>query len=197
MIAQLYAHILLFFQQAMRWYNRSPAGRAFSAIFKPYELHYQDAAEQIKTCAQAVNDLASAASRTEIRDINITIQLMRRDSHRREEKLLQMQTQLQETQRTQLRMEKSVHSMLQIATSAQSLSLAIRNGELIAKRRPQSRHRPDPHQCPRHDASRTRYSFFADPANSEAEYMPPGVSRQSPVYFQAVAIDQASRARTT
>ena len=120
----------------MRWYNRSPAGRAFSAIFEPYELHYQDTAEQIKTCAQAVNDLANAASRTEIRDINITIQLMQRDSHRREEKLLEMQTQLQEIQETQLKMETSADHRLQIATSTHFLLLSLCHRVLIAIRRP-------------------------------------------------------------
>jgi hypothetical protein len=112
-IAQLYGHILVFLSQAMRWYNRSPAGRAFSSIFKPYELQYQDTAEQIENCAEAVKDLASAASRTELRDVHITIQSM----HQR---LLDVQAQLRETQKFQLKIETSVDHVLQVTTSAPS-----------------------------------------------------------------------------
>src|ERR1700712_2813302 len=41
-ICSLYAHILLFFQKAVKWYNLGPAGRALSSLFKPFELHYED-----------------------------------------------------------------------------------------------------------------------------------------------------------
>lgn len=109
--------MLLFFQGALRWYSRSPAGRTFSTIFKPYELTYQDTVEKIRVCAQAVSDIANAVSRTEVKDMNITIQLMRRDSGRREEKLREMQTQLRQTQEVQLKTERSVKDMLQVVTS--------------------------------------------------------------------------------
>ena len=116
-ISQLYAHIMLFFQQAMRWYNRSSAGRAFSSIFKPYELEYEDTVEQIKLCAEAINDMASAASRAEVRDMHITIQLMRKEMQRRDQKLTKMQLQVKETQRIQLQIHEAVNDSLQIATS--------------------------------------------------------------------------------
>lgn len=115
-ISQLYAHLLLFLQQAMRWYNHSPAGRAFHSIFKP--LEYQDTVEQIKVCAQAVNDIASAASRTEIRDIHITIQLMQQHSRQREQRLVEMQAELLRTQQAQLEMVEKVDRVLQTTIGA-------------------------------------------------------------------------------
>jgi hypothetical protein len=108
---------MLFFQQAMRWYNRSPAGRAISSIFKPYELEYQDTVDQIKLCAEAVHDLASAASRAEIRDMNITINLLREDMQLRQQTLVEMQNRLTQTQENHLKIEESVNRTLQVAIS--------------------------------------------------------------------------------
>jgi hypothetical protein len=116
-ISQLYAHIILFFQQAVRWYNRSSAGRAFSSIFKPYELEYEDTIEQIKLCAEAISDMASAASRAEVRDMHITIQLMRREMQRRDQKLTEMQLQVRNTQRKQSQMHEIISDSLQVANS--------------------------------------------------------------------------------
>lgn len=79
-ISRLYAPILVFFQQALRWYNRSRVGRALSAVFSPYELKYKDTVEQIQRCAKAVNDMAAAKSRAEIRDIHISLEMMRRET---------------------------------------------------------------------------------------------------------------------
>lgn len=108
---------MLFFQQAIRWYNRSSAGRAFSSIFKPYELEYEDTIEQIRLCAEAINDMASAASRAEVRDMHITIQLMRREMQRRDQKLTEMQLQVKDTQRKQLQMHETVNNSPQVANS--------------------------------------------------------------------------------
>lgn len=116
-VAELYAHIMLFLQKAMRWYNRSPAGRAISSFLKPYELEYQDTVEQIKLCAETVHDLASAASRAEIRDINITINLLRREMQQRQETLDEMQRKLAETQENHLKVDESVNCALQVAIS--------------------------------------------------------------------------------
>jgi len=101
----------------MRWYHRSPAGRALSSIFKPFELEYEDTVEQIKLCAEAINDIANAASRAEVRDMHITIQLMRREMQRRDQKLTEMQSQVKATQCTQLKMEEKINDSLLVATS--------------------------------------------------------------------------------
>ena len=113
-IARLYAHILLFFQQAVRWYTMGPAGRAFSSIFKPFDLDYKDTVEQIKLCSQTVNDIASASSRAEIRDIHITIQMQNRQLQERDKKLHEMQLQLKEIQS---KIDSSTSQVLQVSTS--------------------------------------------------------------------------------
>lgn len=101
----------------MRWYNRSSIGRAFSTILKPYELEYEETVEQIRLCAEAINDIASAAGRAEVRDMHITIQLMRREMERRDQKLTEMQSQVKEAQRMQLQMNELLSNSLQVATS--------------------------------------------------------------------------------
>ena len=113
-IARLYAHILLFFQQAVRWYTMGPAGRAFSSIFKPFDLDYKDTVEQIKLCSQTVNNIANASSRAEIRDIHITIQMQNRQLQERDKKLHEMQLQLKEIQS---KIDRSTSQVLQVATS--------------------------------------------------------------------------------
>lgn len=120
-IARLYAHILLFFQQAVRWYTMGPAGRAFSSIFKPFDLDYKDTVEQIKLCSQTVNDIANASSRAEIRDIHITIQMQNRQLQERDKKLHEMQLQLKEIQS---KIDSSTSQVLQVATIKQNICWA-------------------------------------------------------------------------
>lgn len=108
---------MLFFQQSMRWYNRSSVGRGFSAILKPYELEYEDIVEQIKLCAKAINDIASAASRAEVRDMHITIQLIRQDMQKRDQKLVEMQLQAKNAQKSRLQLAELVTQSIQVATS--------------------------------------------------------------------------------
>ncbi|KAF2195728.1 hypothetical protein K469DRAFT_17491 [Zopfia rhizophila CBS 207.26] len=77
--SRLYKHVLLFFAQAIKWYNRSPLGRAFSAAFTPYELKYKDTVEQIKLYSRTIKDIAVAKSQAELRDMHISIKLMQQD----------------------------------------------------------------------------------------------------------------------
>jgi hypothetical protein len=90
-VATLYAHILLFLQQAVKWYNVGPAGRALTSLFKPFELSYKETLEEIRLCAKTIDDISSLASKVEIREIK---GLLQRESARlteREEKLHEMQ----------------------------------------------------------------------------------------------------------
>lgn len=113
-ISRLYAHIILFFQQAVKWYSMSSAGRAFSSIFKPFELDYKDTVEEIKLCSQTVNNIASAASRAELRDLHDIVKEQHKQDLERDAKLQQMQTQLKNLQD---RWDVSNAHMIQIATS--------------------------------------------------------------------------------
>jgi hypothetical protein len=97
-ISRLYAHIILFLQQAMKWYTMSSAGRAVSSIFKPFELNYQDTVDEIKLCTQTINDIAGLASRAELRDMHINIQTQYRQLRERDSRLHEMQKQLKDIQ---------------------------------------------------------------------------------------------------
>ena len=114
-VSRLYAHVILFFQQTVKWYNMSSAGRAISSIFKPFELDYKDTVEQIKLCSDTVDEIANAAARAEIRDMHITIQLQQT---RFDKKLEEMQLQMKEMQRGISDTIGGVTQVLQVATSA-------------------------------------------------------------------------------
>ena len=74
-LSRVYAHIILFFHLCVQWYNRSPLGRLWSSITSPFELDYQELVEQIQLSSKAVDDLANAGSRAEVRDIHILTEL--------------------------------------------------------------------------------------------------------------------------
>jgi hypothetical protein len=72
-LSRLYAYVIRFLHLCVRWYSRSSLGRFFSGLKNPFKLDYQDLVEQIKVCSAAIEDLANAGARVEIRDIS-TIQ---------------------------------------------------------------------------------------------------------------------------
>jgi len=111
-IGRLYAHILLFFQSALKWYRAHPFQRAVRSIIKPYDLEYKETVEQIELCAQNVNEIASAANRAEIRDMHLTIQEMQSEMHNRDQKLLAMQHELRQLYS---KTDDSVSRILQVA----------------------------------------------------------------------------------
>lgn len=121
-ISRLYAHILLFLQQAMKWYNMSPARKAVSSIFLPFELHYQDTVDEVKLCAQMVNDIAGMANRAELRDVHITIQSLDQQLRQRDSKLLEMQVQLNHIQE---KLDISTSTILEVATSQYSMPILL------------------------------------------------------------------------
>lgn len=72
-ISRLYAHILKFLLRAVKWYQMSPAGRAFSAIRKPFDLDLKDIVEQVWLCSERIEKIASTASKAELRDVHLKI----------------------------------------------------------------------------------------------------------------------------
>lgn len=120
-VSHLYAHIILFFQKSVKWYNMSSAGRALSSIFKPFELEYEDTILEINLCAQNVNDIASAASRAELRQV---YNVQQKELEARDERLREMQEQLEARDERLREMQKQLKDIqektcmfLQIATS--------------------------------------------------------------------------------
>ena len=116
-ISRLYAHIILFFQKAVKWYNMGSARRAISSILHPFELEYQDTVEEIRLCSQTVDDIANAAGRAELRDVHITIQTLQQQLLERDKRLHEMQRQQNEIHEKMAKFDIRATCLLQIATS--------------------------------------------------------------------------------
>jgi hypothetical protein len=111
-LSRLYAYIILFLQLCVRWYNRSPLGRLWSAITTPFELDYQELVEQIHLCSKAVDDLANAGARAEIRHIRIVLDLHHAQSRKWDTKLLEIQK----------RFDDSMVQLLQVVISSKTIT---------------------------------------------------------------------------
>lgn len=97
-VANIYAHILLFLKQAVKWYTVGPAGRALTALFKPFELSYKETVEQIRLCARTIDSIASISSKAEVREINNFLQEESQRLMRRDKKLYEMQSRFEVAQ---------------------------------------------------------------------------------------------------
>jgi hypothetical protein len=106
-ISQLYAHIILFFRRAVKWYRLGPASRAFASIIKPFSLEFKDTVEQIRLCSKKVEGIAKGAERAELRDVHITVQRGFGD----------IETRLQEMQAIQAATDARIDTVLQVALS--------------------------------------------------------------------------------
>lgn len=90
-LSNLYAHLLLFLKQALKWYNVGPAGRALSAIFRPFELNYGGTLREIEQCALTIDKIASLHVKLEVREIRNVSNEQAGKLVRIEDKLHQMQ----------------------------------------------------------------------------------------------------------
>jgi hypothetical protein len=70
-VAQLYAKIILFVQDAVKWYKKSKLAHSVSAVFRPYDLGFKTIVEEISIASRRVDQEASAASKAEIRELHI------------------------------------------------------------------------------------------------------------------------------
>jgi hypothetical protein len=114
-LSRLYAYIILFLQLCVKWYNRSSLGRLWSALKAPFELDYQGLVEQIKISSVAIEDVANAGARVEIRDIR-TIQ----DIHHAQ--FVDFYNNLLDRQ---AKLEESMVQLMQVATSSNTLTQRI------------------------------------------------------------------------
>jgi len=121
-VANMYGNIIHFFQGAARWYKKSSAGRALSSILKPFELEYQDTVDQIKCCSETINNLAQGASRAEIRDVNIIVQLIHGKMQGIEKKLHSMQEQ---SDQKDFRMISHIDQVLKVAVANKTINEAV------------------------------------------------------------------------
>lgn len=75
-VALLYAKIIEFIVQAIKWCKKGKLRHAFTAIAHPFELKFKAITDEITLRSRRVDDLASAASKAEIRDLHLKIHNM-------------------------------------------------------------------------------------------------------------------------
>jgi hypothetical protein len=114
-LSRLYAYIIVFLQLCVKWYNRSSLGRLWSALKAPFELDYQCLVDQIKLSSAAVEDVANAGARVEIRDIRTIQDLHHAQFVKFYNNILDRQAKLEE----------SMTQLVQVATSSNTLTQRI------------------------------------------------------------------------
>jgi hypothetical protein len=114
-LSRLYAYIIVFLQLCVKWYNRSSLGRLWSALKAPFELEYQCLVDQIKLSSAAVEDVANAGARVEIRDIRTIQDLHHAQFVKFYNNILDRQAKLEE----------SMTQLVQVATSSNTLTQRI------------------------------------------------------------------------
>ncbi len=96
---------------------------------KPFELDYKDTVEQIRLCSENVENIANAAARAEIRDINIIVQMLDRKVQESDKKLEEANKKLREMQvqlkDDQTRLYGQVDRVFQVVTSESYRSLML------------------------------------------------------------------------
>ena len=73
-MAKLYAHLLMFLHQAVKWFSRHSTGRVLSAVLKPFELKNKGLIDQIQTYTKTIDEEASAAFKAELRGLHVDVQ---------------------------------------------------------------------------------------------------------------------------
>lgn len=70
-VSQVYAKILEFFVLSIQWYKKGKVMHSIASIAKPFSLSFKPIIEEITERSRRVDELASAASKAEIRDLHI------------------------------------------------------------------------------------------------------------------------------
>ncbi|KAI4658936.1 uncharacterized protein J4E79_006696 [Alternaria viburni] len=119
-LSRLFTYIILFLRLCVRWYKKSPLGRICSAIKTPFELGYQELVNHIQECSKAVDDLASAGARAEIRDVHTLAMLQHAQ-------LRELDAKLAGVMEGQKKFAAHITQLLQVATSHKSITERIGN----------------------------------------------------------------------
>ncbi|KAI4936800.1 uncharacterized protein J4E92_001525 [Alternaria infectoria] len=117
-LSRLFTYIILFLRLCVRWYKKSPLGRICSAIKTPFELGYQDLVNHIQECSKAVDDLASAGARAEIRDVHTLAMLQHAQ-------IRELDAKLAGVMEGQKKFAAHITQLLQVATSHKSITERI------------------------------------------------------------------------
>ena len=110
-VSRLYAHVLLFLQNAVEWYNKGSLRRALGSITGP--LAFEDTIANIRTCTKAIDAIANTSSHIHISEINTTVKAQDRKLH-------DMQAKMNETQAVVLETQAQISQIVQITMSKSS-----------------------------------------------------------------------------
>ncbi|KAI4681790.1 uncharacterized protein J4E84_007386 [Alternaria hordeiaustralica] len=119
-LSRLFTYIILFLRLCVRWYKKSPLGRICSAIKTPFELGYQELVNHIQECSKAVDDLASAGARAEIRDVHTLAMLQHAQ-------IRELDAKLAGVMEGQKKFAAHITQLLQVASSHKSITERIGN----------------------------------------------------------------------
>ncbi|KAF2103667.1 hypothetical protein NA57DRAFT_8357, partial [Rhizodiscina lignyota] len=72
-VARLYAHILIFFVSALKWYKDSRLVHAIKSILQPWDMKFRTQYEAIAAETQQVRRLAEVALNVEVRDTRLEV----------------------------------------------------------------------------------------------------------------------------
>ncbi|KAI0385719.1 hypothetical protein F5Y04DRAFT_276243 [Hypomontagnella monticulosa] len=72
-VSLVYAKIIEFFIEAIKWYKRGKLAQFITSITKPFSLGFKPIIEEVNKRSRLVEELANAASKAEIRDLHVTI----------------------------------------------------------------------------------------------------------------------------
>lgn len=78
-VAQLYASIMKFVQEAIRWYKQGKIAHAWNSITKPWALSFEHHAQDIDEQARRVDDLSGDALKAEVREAHSEIREARKE----------------------------------------------------------------------------------------------------------------------
>jgi hypothetical protein len=76
-VAYLYAQIIKFMVQAMKWYKQGKFLHTFSAISKPWTLNFKNNVKDIAAQSRYIDELSSTASKAELRDTHLELLVTR------------------------------------------------------------------------------------------------------------------------
>ena len=90
-VAHLYAHIMRFVQRAITWYSRGKLRRCWDVIARPWALRFKEERQEVERLSRQMDDLASAASKAELRDTHDELKRMRQtvfDMSQRQDRIM-------------------------------------------------------------------------------------------------------------
>lgn len=72
-VAKIYALILRFLVESIKFYTASRLQHSFDSIFRPWKLRFQEIYDEIAQHATQLKDLSSLAAKAELRDVRLDL----------------------------------------------------------------------------------------------------------------------------